>query len=152
MGIGLLPPVSRQPAAGVRDKQLHLLQHGHMNQRMEGWAARGAAFGIEYRYPLLVRRLLKLVLGLPPEQFRRGRWRRWVMRRAMAPVLPPEVYWTPEGPDPMRMGALTLAVAEPLPDVRGLIHADREPRLSRHGRARAAEHCLPYSAQRDFCD
>ena len=29
---------------------------------------------MEYHYPLLDRRLLEFALGLPPEQFKRGRW------------------------------------------------------------------------------
>ena len=123
----LLPPVSRHPAGGVRDMQLHLLQHGHLSQRMEGWAAHGARHGIEYRYPLLDRRVLELVLGLPPEQFRRGRWSRWVMRRAFDSLLPPEVCWTAKGADPLRFGALEVAVGEALPTVRRIIQARGEP-------------------------
>ena len=88
---------------------------------MEGWAASGARRGIEYRYPLLDRRLLELALGLPPGQFRRGRWGRWLMRHALGachagssircfpaegPVLPPEVCWNP------RYGAYLDCIAD----------------------------------------
>ena len=111
----------------LRDIQLHFLRLGHLNQRMEAWAARGASRGIEYRYPLLDRRVLELVLGLPPEQFRRGRWGRWVMRRAFEPLLPREVCWAAKAPDAARVGALNLAVAEALPIVRGMIEARAEP-------------------------
>ena len=64
--------------------QLHLLQLGHLGTRIDGWTASGARRGIEYRYPLLDRRVLEFALGLPPEQFRRGRWSRWLMRHAVS--------------------------------------------------------------------
>ena len=35
---------------------------------MEGWAATGACRGIEYRHPLLDRRILEFALSLPPAQ------------------------------------------------------------------------------------
>ena len=123
---GPLLPASGFPA-GLRDIQLHLLQHGHMSRRMDGWASRGASLGIEYRYPLLDRRVLDLVLGLPPEQFRRGRWGRWVMRRAFEPLLPREVCWVAKASDAARVEALNLAVAEALAVVRGMIEARGEP-------------------------
>ncbi len=122
-----LLPAAPGPPAGVRDRQLHLLRRGFLSRRMEGWAARGARHGIEYRYPLLDRRVLELVLGLPPEQFRRGRWSRWVMRRAFDPLLPPEVCWTDKGADPVRIEALGRAIAEALPIVCGMIEARGEP-------------------------
>ena len=121
----LVPP-SAFPVA-LREIQLHLLRLGHLNQRMEAWAARGARRGIEYRYPLLDRRVLELVLGLPPEQFRHGHWGRWVMRRAFEPLLPPEVCWAAKAPDAARVGSLNLAIAEALPVVRGMIEARAEP-------------------------
>ncbi len=43
---------------GARRTQLRLLRGGHLSKRLEGWAS-GAARGIEYRYPLLDRRLLE---------------------------------------------------------------------------------------------
>ena len=112
--------------------QLHLLQHGHLSRRMEGWAARGARHGIEYRYPLLDRRVLELALGLPAEQFRRGRWSRWLMRRALDPVLPLEVCWNSDKRDPSRVEPLRDAVAEALPAVRGMIEGRSAPPRGRY--------------------
>ena len=115
----------------VRYAQLWRLRAGHLGERMEGWAASGARRGIEYRYPLLDRRLLEFALGLPPEQFRRGRWGRWLMRHALGaalsgaspgasadPVLPPEVCWNPSKADPARIDALYDAFAGALPALR----------------------------------
>ena len=122
----LLPPpvLSR---AGVRAMQISLLQHGHLGARMEGWAVRGACHGIEYRYPLLDRRVLEFALGLPPEQFRRGRRSRCLMRRALGTILPPEVCWNPTTMDPTRYGPLEDAFADALPAVRSLLEARAAP-------------------------
>ena len=122
-----LPGAARPPRAGVRDMQLHFLQKGHLSRRMEGWAASGARHGIEYRYPLLDRRVLEFALGLPPEQYRRGLWSRWLMRRALDPVLPPEVCWHTDKRDPARFEPLEDAVAEALPVVRQLIEERPAP-------------------------
>ena len=73
-----------------------------MAERIKGWAASGARRGIEYRYPLLDRWLLELALGLPPEQFRRGRWGRWLMRYGLRAVLPCDVCWNRLKRDPAR--------------------------------------------------
>lgn len=100
---------------GVRRSMLAMLRSGSHAMRMEEWAAGGARHGLEYRYPLLDRRLLEFALGLPPEQFRRPGAARWLMRHALsldklssepfgqpfgetyphsnAPILPPQVCW-----------------------------------------------------------
>ena len=105
----------------ARHTQLRLLQGGALCQRIEGWAASGARHGIEYRYPLLDRRLLEFALSLPPEQFRRGRWTRWLMRHAMAAVLPPDICWNPEKADPARLEPLLDAFHESLPVLRQIL-------------------------------
>ena len=89
---------------GARRDQLLKLRMGGLAMRMESWAASGARRGLEYRYPLLDRRLLEFALGLPPEQFKRPEASRWLMRHALsprrprprfgAPVLPPQVCWS----------------------------------------------------------
>ena len=93
----------------VRRSQVWLLQSAHLSARMEGWAASGARRGIEYRYPLLDRRVLEFALGLPPAQFRRGKWGRRLMRHALRSVLPPEVCWYPSKQDPARVEPLRAA-------------------------------------------
>ena len=81
-------PLPRRRAVGMRRTQLCLLQDGHLIRDTEALAASGARFGIEYRFPLLDRRLLEFVLGLPPEQFWRGGVGRWLMRHAAQALLP----------------------------------------------------------------
>lgn len=112
---------------GVRPFQLFLLGRGGLSQRIEGWAESAARRGIEYRYPLLDRRVLRFALGLPPEQYRRGRWSRWMMRNALDPVLPRQVCWNPDKRDPVRSEALRTAEAEALAMVRRLLDARDAP-------------------------
>lgn len=109
------------PVAGVRDIQLHLLASGHLGARIDGWAASGARLGVEYRYPLLDRRLLEFVLGLPPEQFRRGRESRRLMLRSQRQVLPDIVLQHHSKPDPMRLHAATEALVEAFAQARSII-------------------------------
>jgi hypothetical protein len=52
---------------GVHAVQAQRLTMGHLQARMEVWATQGAQDGIEYRYPLLDRRLLEFCLGAPEE-------------------------------------------------------------------------------------
>ena len=121
------PPPTIWPTGG-RSVQLQSLRHGHLNALMEGWAASGARRGIEYRYPLLDRRVLELALGLPPEQFQRGRWGRRLMRHALRSVLPPVVCWQEnKAADPARMESLLDAFADALPLVRRALEARAAP-------------------------
>ena len=124
-------PAEYWPRGGVRDLQIHLLQRGHLGDRTGREAVSGARHGIEYRYPLLDRRVLEFALGLPPEQYRRGRWGRWLMRHALDPVLPPEVCWNPSKRDPARFESIRDAFAEEaIVGVRGMIE-ERDGALSR---------------------
>ena len=111
-------PAKALRQTGVRATQLSLLEHGHLSARMEGWAAGGARHGIEYRYPLLDRRVLEFALGLPPEQYVRGRGGRWLMRHALGPLLPPGLCWRRNDEDPMRTERETDIFAEGLSVIR----------------------------------
>ena len=142
------PPRPAYPVVGMRRTQLLLLRHGGLNERMEAWAASGARRGIEYRYPLLDRRLLEFALRLPPEQFRRGRWSRWLMRHALGrtglarrarscrehgegplgnAVLPSEVCWTLLKADPARYEPVAAAFDEAFLAVRAELKTAAEP-------------------------
>ncbi len=115
----------------VRSTQLKLLELGHLSRRLEGWSWSGARHGIEYRYPLLDRRLLEFALGLPPEQYRRGRWSRWLMRHGLRSVLPPEVCWNRSKQDPARLRPMRAALEEALP----IIHRELVSRAAPPSRA-----------------
>ena len=72
-----------------------------------------AAFGLEARYPFFDRRLVELCLALPSSQKLHRGWTRFVLRGAMAGLLPAEVQWRP--------GKTNLAPGF----TRGLITSDR---------------------------
>ena len=119
----VLPP---QRLIGVRRAQLRFLQAGRLGEFQGLWRARGVRSGVEYRFPLLDRRLLELALSLPPEQFRRPGHNRWLMRHALRHVLPPEVRRNRDKTDPARFESLMDAIAGALPAVRRRI-AGRTP-------------------------
>ena len=102
----------------VRRTQLRLLRNGILSRSMERYAGSGALHGIGYRFPLLDRRLLEFALGLPPEQFRRGRHGRWLMRYALQSVLPSAVCWRQEKSDPARSEPLTESLVRAIPTLR----------------------------------
>jgi asparagine synthase (glutamine-hydrolysing) len=57
------------------------------------WHEAAAGFGFDMLDPTADVRLLEFCLSIPDEQFSRGAQDRWLMRRAMEGVLPPEVQW-----------------------------------------------------------
>jgi asparagine synthase (glutamine-hydrolysing) len=57
------------------------------------WHQRSAAQGIEMRDPTVDVRLLEFCVGVPDEQFARNGHDRWLARRALARLMPPEVAW-----------------------------------------------------------
>ena len=104
----------------VRNGQLELLTQGFSFRRVEALATSGPRHGLEYRHPLLDRRVLELALSLPPEQFIRGPTTRYLMRHALdlKAVLPPAVCWHESKLDPARLDALFAAWLEALPSIR----------------------------------
>ena len=112
-------PLTTRPtrAVSVRREQLRFLQDGRF-EFQEQQRSFGIRAGIEYRFPLLDRRLLEFALGLPPEQFRRPAANRWIMRHALRHSLPPTVCWNPIKGEPIRAEALARAIAAALPTIR----------------------------------
>lgn len=83
------PSLTERP--GVHRMQRVLLGSGHLAHRMEAWAARGSEYGIEYRYPLLDRRLVEFALTIPDHLFIKQGWKRYLFRRAFEGILPDEI-------------------------------------------------------------
>tara|TARA_R110002049_G_scaffold295840_1_gene483507 strand:+ start:6719 stop:8578 length:1860 start_codon:yes stop_codon:yes gene_type:complete len=66
----------------------NLMGMQHLNMRMETWAAWSAQFGFQYRYPLLDRRLLEFVLGMPMRLFFEDGYSRYLARMVTKDMLP----------------------------------------------------------------
>jgi asparagine synthase (glutamine-hydrolysing) len=98
---------------GVHRMQASLLQFGHLQYRMESWAAHGAALGLTYTFPLLDRRIMEFALSLPGRMFFRDGWKRWLYRTAMEGVLPEVVRWNPKKYDDAAGHQLRKVLLEP---------------------------------------
>jgi asparagine synthase (glutamine-hydrolysing) len=114
----------KRPALGGRQQQRYRLAYGWVTNRLDTLTANGARHNVEYRYPLLDRRVLEFALGLPPDMYVKGPWNRWFMRTAMDGILPRDVCWNPDKTDPSRIGAVVPLLKSALTSV-GRILADR---------------------------
>ncbi len=85
---------------GVRQNQIDLLNNGHLTERMESWALLGATSGIEYRYPLVDRRIIEYSLGIPSWLYFKNGWKRYQFRCTIEGILPQEVQWKKIKSDP----------------------------------------------------
>ena len=91
---------------GVRSMIGHLLEYGHITKRVEHWATAGARQRLVYRYPLLDRRLVEFVLGVPAVQLCRASTRLPVFRRSVSALLPVSVDWNRRKRESTAIGAL----------------------------------------------
>lgn len=78
-------------------EQKELFHHGHLLSRIESWGASALHDAVEYRYPLLDRRIVEFALGIPEEIFEpKNGYSRYLFRSAVADILPHEVTWAPK--------------------------------------------------------
>jgi len=111
-----LPPLEHDyppERPGVHRMQAALFDFGHLQYRMESWAAHGASLGLVYTFPLLDRRIMELALSLPGPMFFRDGWKRWLYRTAMGGVLPDVVRWNPKKYDDAAGEHLRAVLREP---------------------------------------
>jgi len=81
------------PPRTEREDHYRLLTGAMMQDTLELLNHTAAAFGIELRFPFWDRRLIEFCLSLPPEQKIRRGWTRYILRKAMEGILPPEIQW-----------------------------------------------------------
>ncbi|HUG31249.1 MAG TPA: asparagine synthase-related protein [Acidimicrobiia bacterium] len=98
---------------GLHRMQIALLEFGHLQYRMESWAAHGASLGISYTFPLLDRRIMEFSLRLPGRMFFRNGWKRWLYRTAMEGIVPDSVRWNPTKYDDAAGHHLRSVLMEP---------------------------------------
>jgi asparagine synthase (glutamine-hydrolysing) len=79
---------------GHRYEQLSRYQQGSVQQRLEAWASSGWRPRIEYRYPLLDKRVVEFALGVPLELFRQQGRHRYLFRSTLAKIVPADIAWS----------------------------------------------------------
>jgi asparagine synthase (glutamine-hydrolysing) len=80
-------------AAAEREMHLGCVSQPLYQHTLEVADKAARAFGVEPRYPFFDRRLIDFCLGLPDEQKFAEGWPRFLFRRAMQDVLPPDIQW-----------------------------------------------------------
>lgn len=96
-------PLAAYLGRSLRESQLQHVQRGAMRNRVESWAVSGARVGIEYRYPLLDRRLVEFALGLPSKFYHANGFGRYLFRRCHQSLLPTGVCWQGQNAEKWRV-------------------------------------------------
>jgi asparagine synthase (glutamine-hydrolysing) len=82
-----------QPQPRIRTHMEAYLQHGHLQARLESWAASAVVNRLEYMYPLLDKRVVEFILGVPAEYFMHDGVGRYLFRVAAKGLLVEEILW-----------------------------------------------------------
>lgn len=98
----------------AKAEQINLLTHASVAERTTSWHWAGQRYGIDYRYPMLDIRLVRFMLGLPPELMRTGAVGRQFARQSLTPLLPWQVVSYTDKSDPTRSADLSRAVRSAL--------------------------------------
>ncbi len=83
-----------QPPVRIREHMLAFWQNGHIQSRIESWASASIPNRLEYSYPLLDKRIIEFVLGMPPEYFVNNGVGRYIFRSAAEGLLPEKILWS----------------------------------------------------------
>lgn len=78
---------------GMRERQSRLIRSGKRARAFEISDHLTSAFQMEQRHPFMDLRLIAFCLSLPEEQSLKNGWTRYVMRNAMAGIVPDEITW-----------------------------------------------------------
>jgi len=89
-------------------REVHLghLYDYHLSDRTEFWSTNGYTHGVEYRYPLLDRRIIEYMLKVPSKHLIKGKYARIVLREISEGILPEEIRWRPSKVDPLYFAVL----------------------------------------------
>ncbi len=77
-----------------RDVHLALLNFGHLGERAEFWFVNGYKSGLEYRYPLLDKRIIEYMLKVPSVLLFNKGYVRLMLREISRNILPDSVVWS----------------------------------------------------------
>jgi asparagine synthase (glutamine-hydrolysing) len=77
----------------IRKRQYRRFHYSYFPIRLEECYLSAQAQKVEYRYPLLDKRLLEFYLALPSEMKIKNGWGRYILRKSMENILPKDIQW-----------------------------------------------------------
>jgi asparagine synthase (glutamine-hydrolysing) len=98
----------RHPGQRPRDVMLRML-HGQQNQPAVGFSLTAAAHGLEFTEPFHDKRVVELGLAIPEDLFLKEGKERWLARKALADLYPPEFQTRLPGNDGLGPDFLAMA-------------------------------------------
>lgn len=116
----------RDPRKGM----VSLMGVGAVTARIEDWAVSGRKLGLEYRYPLLDRKVLDFAYSVPPHVFRQGTTKRWLFREMLRGILPEQIRCESSKREPNRTDRMIAKVRQSMCGLADEIE-DRRSTLSR---------------------
>jgi len=115
LGSNLVPRHKRYRFRSRREVHLQLLALGHLDQRTSDWYITGHRSGIEYRYPLLDKRIVEYLLKVPSRCLVGGNHHRIMLREIAKNLLPAEVAYNKSKADPVGNQYFVYIARETLP-------------------------------------
>ncbi|MFC2152303.1 asparagine synthase-related protein [Bacteroidota bacterium] len=80
-------------SSSLQVRNIEKIVHPHVSQRLEYCALIARKYGIEYRYPLLDKRLIEYYLAIPTRLKARNGIGRYIIRRAIEGIVPERIQW-----------------------------------------------------------
>ncbi|MCK5168484.1 MAG: hypothetical protein KAQ75_01290 [Bacteroidales bacterium] len=77
----------------LQEKNIERITHPHVSQRLEYCSLIARKYGIEYRYPLLDKRLIEYYLAIPVRLKARNGIGRYAIRKAIEGLVPEKIQW-----------------------------------------------------------
>ena len=113
------PNIEYPTVKGVRKRQLALYNLGHIQERTEAWSLSGFSRRMEYRYPLLDKRIIEFSIGVPEELFYhwKGKERR-LFKTAVSDLLPLDIVWFNKPDEPKVTSAIKERYLESLVELK----------------------------------
>jgi asparagine synthase (glutamine-hydrolysing) len=107
--------LTMQPQRTIRAHMLAYWRNGHLQSRIESWAAAAVPMRLEYSYPLLDKRIIEFVAGVPADCFVHKGTGRYLFRSAVSSLLPEKIVWAnakEERRRVERLASLTLSACK----------------------------------------
>ena len=102
LGSNNIPYKKRFKYHARRLVHLQLLYLGHLSKRANDWYVKGQRYGVEYRYPLLDKRVVEYMLKVPSRCLVGGNQHRILLREIGRPFITPEMFENKSKDDPVK--------------------------------------------------